>query len=326
MKDSFGRTIEYLRISVTDRCNLRCRYCMPEDGVEPLAHAAILSYEELLRIAAAAVRLGVRKVRVTGGEPLVRRGIVDFIRSLRSLSPTLELTLTTNGIRLAEMAEGLHAAGLQRVNVSLDTLRPERFRAITRRDGLAEVLAGLAEAERVGLFPLKLNMVPIRGVNADEVADFVRLTRDREWQVRFIEYMPVSSGLDYPAEDRVPSEEIIEQLTALGAREEMAPVGAAGPARMFRIAGYAGLVGVIPAVSQHFCAACNRLRLTADGRIRPCLFSTDEIDVRAALRAGAPDDELERLLLIAACGKPVGHRIGQDDFTHASRRMHGIGG
>lgn len=299
---------------------------MPETGVEALQHGEILSYEELLRIAAAALRLGVRKLRVTGGEPLVRRGLVEFIASLRALSPTVEIVLTTNGLLLAGLAEALKEAGLQRVNVSLDSLRPERFREIARREGLDEVLAGLAEAERVGLRPLKLNMVPIRGVNDDEIVDFARLTRERDWEVRFIEYMPVSDGLAYPAEARVPAEEIEARLAELGPRHALPAAATAGPARIYRIDGYVGRVGVIPAVSQHFCAECNRLRLTADGRLRPCLFSTEELDLRTALRAGAGDEELERLLLLAAECKPAGHRIGAEDFAHASRRMHGIGG
>jgi len=326
LQDTYGRIITYLRLSVTDRCNLRCRYCMPEAGVESLPHDAILSYEELLRIVASAVRLGVRKVRVTGGEPLVRRGLVGFIGQLRGLAADMQVTLTTNGLLLAEMAESLQSAGLARVNVSLDSLRAERFQEITRRDGLAEVLRGIEVAERVGLRPVKINMVPIRGVNDDEIEAFAGLSRDRGWEVRFIEYMPISSGLDYPAARRVPAEEIEARLATLGRLERLASSLEAGPARIFRIAGFAGRVGIIPAVSQHFCAECNRLRITADGRIRPCLFSTEEIDLRQPLRSGVADAALDQLLLEAVGCKPEGHRIGEEDFAHASRLMHGIGG
>lgn len=326
LQDNFGRTIDYLRLSITDRCNLRCRYCMPESGVESLPHHDILSYEELLRLTRIGVTLGVRKVRITGGEPLVRRGLVGFIRQLRELAPELELALTTNGILLAPLAAELKAAGLDRINLSLDTLIPERFREITRRDGLVEVLAGLEKAAAVGFTPIKINMVPIRGVNDDEIEAFAGLGRDNPWEIRFIEYMPVSEGLDYCPTQRVNSEEIIARLQRLGTLEVVTAAASAGPANSYRIAGYSGRVGIIPAVSQHFCAECNRLRLTADGRLRPCLFSTEEIDLRSPLRAGASDDELSDLLLLATGSKPLGHRIGSDDFSPASRRMHGIGG
>lgn len=326
MKDNFGRHIDYLRLSVTDRCNLRCRYCMPEEGVEPLGHSQILSYEELLRVAAVAVRLGVRKIRVTGGEPLVRKGLVGFIGQLAALPGTPEVTLTTNGLRLAEMAADLRRAGLSRINVSLDTLRPERFERITRRGGLERVLAGLAAAEAAGLTPLKLNMVPIAGENADEILDFARLTLDHPWEVRFIEFMPVSDGLSYGDENRFPAAAILTELQRLGPLEALHRQGPAGPARLYRYVGGLGRIGVIPAVSEHFCGDCNRLRITADGRIRPCLFSTEELDLRSPLRAGASDEALENLLLEAAGAKPERHRIGEADFVQGARRMQEIGG
>ncbi|MFA5517526.1 MAG: GTP 3',8-cyclase MoaA [Desulfuromonadales bacterium] len=325
MLDTFGRTIDYLRLSVTDRCNLRCRYCMPEEGVPPMAHEQILSYEELLRVTAVALRLGVKKVRVTGGEPLVRRGIVDFIRQLAALPGAPEVALTTNGLRLAEMADDLKAAGLSRVNISLDTLRPERFAAITRREGLSRVLAALEAAESAGLTPLKLNMVPIRGVNADEIADFARLTLERSWQVRFIEFMPVSGGLDYPPESRFPAADIQAALATVAPLVALPRSGPAGPARIYRFAGGRGSVGIIPAVSNHFCGECNRLRLTADGRLRPCLFSTEEIDLKAALRQ-LGEGALEQLLLGAVTAKPERHAIGEAGFRQGSRRMQEIGG
>lgn len=299
---------------------------MPEEGVPSLAHGQVLSYEELLRVAAAAVRLGVRKLRVTGGEPLVRRGLAGFIRQLSALPERPEIVLTTNGLLLAEHAEELKAAGLARVNVSLDTLRAERFEAITRRPGLERVLAGLEAAERHGLVPLKLNMVPLRGVNEDEIVDFARLTLNRSWEVRFIEYMPVSGGLDYPPESRLPADAIVAELARLGPLQPVPREGGAGPARLFRYAGAPGRLGVIPAVSNHFCRECNRLRVTADGRLRPCLFSEEEIDLKPVLCAEDADRQLEELLLSAVGAKPEAHRIGADDFRPGGRRMQGIGG
>ncbi len=325
MQDTFGRTIDYLRLSVTDRCNLRCRYCMPEEGVPPMAHEQILSYEELLRIAAAALRLGVRKIRVTGGEPLVRKGIVDFIGQLTHLPEKPEVTLTTNGLHLAEMAGELKAAGLSRVNVSLDTLRPERFAAITRREGLHRVRAALDAAEAVGLTPLKINMVPIRGVNADEIADFARLTLEHRWQVRFIEFMPVSGGLDYGDENRLPAEDILKALAGVAPLIPLPRSGPAGPARLYRYADSRGSLGIIPAVSSHFCGECNRLRLTADGRLRPCLLSAEEIDLKAALRQPG-EGALEDILRSAVSAKPERHGIGEAGFRPGDRRMQGIGG
>ena len=326
MLDKFGRTIDYLRLSVTDRCNLRCRYCMPAEGVPARSHREILSYEEMLAVVAAAVELGVRKVRITGGEPLVRKGVIPFIRSLAALPEAPEITLTTNGLLLAEQAAALKAAGVSRVNVSLDTLRPERFAAITRRGGLEKVLAGLQAAEDAGLTPLKVNMVPIRGVNADEIADFARFTLERSWEMRFIEFMPVSGNLDYPPESRFPADEILAEIGRVGELVPIQRTGPSGPARLYRFAAGQGRVGVIPAVSHHFCNECNRLRVTADGRVRPCLFSVDEPDLKALLRRGATRDELGAFLAGAICAKPERHRIGEDDFRQGPRAMHGIGG
>jgi cyclic pyranopterin phosphate synthase len=326
MKDKYQRTIDYLRLSITDRCNLRCRYCMPEEGVAPLDHGQMLSYEELLRLATVAVQLGVRKIRVTGGEPLVRKGLVGFIEKLARLPGDPEITLTTNGLRLAELAPALKDAGLRRVNVSLDTLRAYRFIEITRRAGLEEVLAGLHAAETVGLAPIKINMVPMRGINEDEVVDFGRLTLSHSWEVRFIEFMPVSSGLELTDADRFPADAILQELSRLG---ELLPVprrGPAGPARIYQYVGALGRLGGIPAVSHHFCGECNRIRITADGRVRPCLFSTDEIDLRTLLRQGCSDAALQMVLGNAVLAKPERHLLGDADFRHGQRGMQGIGG
>lgn len=326
LSDRFGRHLNYLRLSITDRCNLRCRYCMPEEGVESLGHGSVLRYEELLRIARVACRLGVRKIRLTGGEPLVRRGIVDFVDELTSLPEAPEVVLTTNGLRLAELAEGLKGAGLSRVNVSLDTLDAERFRQITRREGLEQVLAGIAAAERVALGPVKINMVPIGGVNADEIETFARLSLEHPWYVRFIEFMPVSGDLAYAPEQRVPVDQIMAALARVAPLQEEPRTGPAGPARLYRYAGAPGGLGVIPAVSSHFCDQCNRLRVTADGKIRPCLFSGEEIDLLAAMRDGASDDELAAIFRQAANVKPDRHHLEDPNDGTGTRRMGQIGG
>ncbi|WP_020677380.1 GTP 3',8-cyclase MoaA [Geopsychrobacter electrodiphilus] len=327
MRDTFNRKIDYLRISVTDRCNLRCRYCMPEEGVPSVGHGQVLSFEELFRVARIAVEQGVCKIRLTGGEPLVRKGLISFVERLCQLPQQPELTLTSNGLLLAAQAGELKSVGLQRVNVSLDTLKPERFEQITRRPGLEQVLAGIYAAEAAGLLPLKLNMVPIRGVNADEIADFARLTFAHNWQVRFIEFMPVSGGLDYPPESRFSAAEITEVLRGIAPLQELARKGPAGPARLFQYAGAKGVVGVIPAVSEHFCGECNRLRLTSDGFLRPCLFCENEIDLRTPLRAGCSDDDLVRLLRGAVEIKPERHHLAEEQGVQTRiRKMQGIGG
>ena len=326
MLDNFGRTIEYLRLSITDRCNLRCRYCMPADGVPPLAHGDVLSYEELLQVAQAGVGLGVRKIRVTGGEPLVRKGVVDFIASLCALPERPEVVLTTNGLLLAEMAEALARAGLSRVNVSLDTLRPERFFEITRREGLDRVLAGLEAAQRAGLTPLKINMVPIRGVNDDEIVAFARLALKHPWDIRFIEFMPFDADLDYRSEQRVPGPAIMEELARLGVLLPVSSPGVQGPARTYRYAGSPGQIGIIPSVSGHLCGACNRLRVTADGRVRPCLLDGHEYDLRGLLRQGVTLAGVQEVLSAAIAAKPERHRLAEEGVAHGSRTMPGIGG
>jgi len=326
VKDAFGRTIDYLRLSITDRCNLRCRYCMPEEGVPACRHDEILSYEELERIARVAVGGGIRRIRITGGEPLVRRGLAGFVAHLANISPRPELSLTTNGLLLAEQAIALKEAGLDRINVSLDTLRPERFREMCRRDGLEQVFRGLEAAEQAGLAPIKLNMVPLAGFNEDEIGDFARLTIKRHCDIRFIEYMPVSGGLDYPAECRIPSAEVRRTVEALGPLEEVPPSSGGGPARTFRLPGANGRIGFISAISEHFCDRCNRLRLTPEGLLRPCLFSELSVDLRTPLRAGASDTELRELMRQAVCGKPEKHGINVPGFKPGSRRMSSIGG
>ena len=326
MLDPFGRSIEYLRLSITDRCNLRCRYCMPEEGVPSLEHGDILTYEELLRIARVGVALGIRKIRVTGGEPLVRRGVVDFIAQLAALPGAPEIVLTTNGLRLAELAAPLKTAGLQRVNVSLDTLRPDRFQHLTRRGGLEQVLAGLTAAENVGLIPVKINVIPLKGVNDDELLDFARLTLQHPWDVRFIEFMPISPDLEFSPAERIPMAAVERQLATLGTLESLPQQDSAGPARLYRLPAARGCVGLIPAVSGHFCPECNRLRVTADGRVRGCLFGNQEVDLKTVLRSTGDDTALAGLLQAAVGAKPEKHGIGSPEFKAPNRRMQEIGG
>lgn len=316
LRDSFLRTIDYLRISITDRCNLRCLYCMPYEGLCPATHKDILSYEEITRIAAIAVRLGVRKIRLTGGEPLIRRNISYLIASIKNIKGIEDLSMTTNGIFLEKTARRIAEAGLDRVNVSLDSLKPERYREITRGGDLDSVMKGLKAAGQAGLRPIKINMVPIRGINDDEIATFARMTIDTEYQVRFIECMP-SANLDFWSPDKyMTTAEINKILAPIGT---LAPVRIRrnGPSKYFRFKGAKGVVGFISALSHHFCNDCNRLRLTADGKLRPCLFSESEIDLRSALRRGASDEEIERLLRLSIALKPEGHKINSSQGAPA---------
>ncbi len=291
-----------------------------------VGHQAVLSYEELLRVARIAVELGVRKIRLTGGEPLVRKGLIGFIAALCQLPQRPEVTLTTNGLLLADNAVALKQAGLSRVNISLDSLQPQRFAEITRREGLDQVLLGIEAAEKAGLTPIKINMVPILGVNADEITDFGRLTYSHPWQVRFIEFMPVSSGLEYTPEQLYSASRIqadLQQLAPLVAEDSK---GIVGPAQIYRLQGAQGTVGIIPAVSEHFCGGCNRLRLTADGQLRPCLLSQQEVDLLSILRQGCSDERLAELLGKSVLDKPERHGLRDADYTPGKRRMHGIGG
>jgi len=329
MVDPYGRRITYLRVSVTDRCNLRCRYCMPPGGVAERAHDEILRYEEIERLVRAAVGLGVSKVRLTGGEPLVRKGIVGLVRMLRGIPGLQDLSMTTNGTLLARHAHELAAAGLDRVNVSLDTLRPDRFAYITRLGRLEDVLAGLAAAEDAGLRPIRLNCVVARGVNDDEVADLAALTLERDWAVRFIEFMPISrENLGFEG-GLVPMTEVRRALEvahgALQPVEQPDDALSRGPARYWRLPGARGSVGFISPVSEHFCATCNRVRLTADGRLRLCLLQEREVDLRAVLRGGADDAALADALREAIRLKPAAHDLARD-LAPADRRMAQIGG
>ncbi len=337
--DSFGRRIDYLRISVTDRCNLRCVYCMPAEGVEWKAHEEVLSLEEIERFAAIAAGEGISKIRLTGGEPLVRLGIVEHVRRLRETTGIEAIALTTNATLLPKFAADLAEAGLKRINISLDTLDPEVYAQVTRGGDLANVLAGLDAAFAVGMDPVKLNVVVVRSLDQDLVG-FARMTMERPLHVRFIEYMPVgdvgehsctSADADgWSAADHVSTDEILERLateglaTGLGeltAVERDAAPGGWGPARYYRFPGAQGTLGVISPLSHHFCGECNRLRLTADGKLRTCLFSDDEIDVRSVLRTGT-DEDVRAVIRQALDAKPEGHHMQMGTV----RRMSQIGG
>ena len=342
--DGFGRRIDYLRISVTDRCNFRCVYCMPPEGVPWRDMDEILSFEEIERFAAAAVGEGISKIRLTGGEPLVRKGIVEHVARLRAITGIEAIAITTNGVLLPRYADALVEAGLNRVNISLDTLDADVFREVTRGGKLSDTLAGIDAAFASGMHPVKINVVVVRSLDQD-LLSFAALTRERAVHVRFIEYMPVggegeptaggacsteSTAGAWTIEDHVPSDEIVARLTAEGAaagfgdlkvvaRDE-AP-GGWGPASYYRFPGAPGTIGVISPLSHHFCGECNRLRLTADGKLRMCLFSDEELDARAVLRGGTEAD-LHALIKEALARKPESHnmRIG------TVRRMSQIGG
>lgn len=321
--DSFNRPIEYLRISVTDRCNLRCVYCMPEEGVPPLSHHDVLRYEEIERLARVIVGLGVSKLRLTGGEPLARKGVEHLVAMLAAIPGVRDLAMTTNGTLLAGMAATLARAGLRRVNVSLDTLRPERYRAMTRRGELGDVLDGLAAAERAGLQPVKVNMVVVRGVNDDEVVDFARKTVDEGWNVRYIELMPLGAGAEgapvASAEVRQRIERVFGPLVAVDGH-------GAGPAKYYQVPGAPGTIGFISPISEHFCFRCNRLRLTADGQLMPCLMSEQGFDLRTPLRQGASDADLRARVQEAILAKPAGHHMESGGRQSAPRPMSRIGG
>ena len=326
--DGFERRIDYLRISITDHCNLNCLYCAPFGGRRKLTHPEILSHEEIVRIGNGAVLAGISKVRITGGEPLMRKGVVELCRMLSALEGLESLTLTTNGVRLRELAQPLFEAGVQRVNVSLDTLRPERFRKITGHNLLSQVLAGIQRAEEVGLRPVKLNTVVMRGINEDEIEDFVRLTLKKSYQVRFIELMPTNGWISGGHETLfVPVEEIIKMVKRVGELSLEPSTNSSGPARLCTLPGGVGMVGFIAPLSWHFCGSCNRLRLTADGKLRTCLFSEEEIDIKTPLRAGASIEELADIVRLAATNKPHSHRLECSDVErHLGRDMQAIGG
>jgi GTP 3',8-cyclase len=327
LEDRYGRKLTYLRVSVTDRCNLRCMYCVPRTGIEKVQHADVLSYEELLRLCRIAVDLGINKIRVTGGEPLVRTDIDKFLFQLIRIPGLSEVTLTTNGVVLGSHLESFKAAGIRRLNISLDTLVRGKYEFITGRDCLLPVLDSIDKAYKAGFDPVKINVVVMRGINDDEVEDLARLSMDRPFHIRFIEYMPMGgSSQDFP-DLYMPSSEVADLIEeTLGPLEAISSKKGDGPARRFKVKGAAGEVGFITAVSNHFCASCNRLRLTATGCLRTCLLSDLETDLKGPLRQGASDSELAEILKNAVLLKPRRHSIGAPDSLKIKGRMSAIGG
>ncbi|MCW2522667.1 MAG: molybdenum cofactor biosynthesis protein [Frankiales bacterium] len=336
--DAFGRTADDLRISLTDKCSLRCSYCMPAEGLQWLSRTAVLTDAEILRLAAVFTGLGVRSIRLTGGEPLVRPGVAELVRQLAQLEPRPELSLTTNALALADQAAALAASGLDRVNVSLDTLDRATFARLTRRDRLPDVLAGLAAAAAAGLAPIKVNAVLMRGQNLEQADQLLAWALESGYQMRFIEHMPLDADHTWTRADMVTAEDV---LAVLEARYELEPIGHLNnaPAEEFAVRADRAdpqaaarwvtdppRVGVIASVTRPFCRDCDRLRLTADGQLRTCLFAHEETDLRAALRSGATDQELATLIVTAVTAKPAGHGIQLPGFRQPERPMSAIGG
>ncbi len=326
LTDSFNRRINYIRISVTDRCNLRCLYCMPPEGLPWIPKADILTYEEIAKIIRAVAPLGVERLRLTGGEPLVRRDLPKLVSMLAEIPGIKDIALSTNGIHLAEMAHDLKKAGLNRVNVSLDTLKPDRFRQIARRPGLEQVLEGLEVAEELGLHPIKVNTVVMRGINDDELPDFAALTLEHPWHIRLIEVMPLEDNVYLQASAYISWDEMRQRLLDLGTLEPVdGPLGN-GPARYFRLPGGKGTIGVITPLSHNYCDRCNRVRLTADGRLRLCLFGDQEIDLRSPLRQGADEEQIRAIFLRAMRIKPERHHLDLGAPSSALRALSQVGG
>jgi GTP 3',8-cyclase len=328
LADSYGRVATDLRVSLTDRCNLRCGYCMPAEGLDWLSKPELLTDDEVIRLTGIAVRLlGVREVRFTGGEPLLRRGLPGIVGRTAALHPRPEISLTTNGIGLDRLARPLHDAGLDRINVSLDTLRPEAFAALSRRDRLADVLAGLSAAASSGLAPVKINSVLMRGINDQEAVSLLRFCLEHGYQLRFIEQMPLDAQHGWRRGEMVTADEILAALSAEFTLEPDDPAGrGSAPAESFLVDGGPARVGVIGSVTRPFCGACDRVRLTADGQVRNCLFATTESDLRGPMRSGASDPEIAQLWRRAVASKLPGHGINDPGFLQPSRPMSAIGG
>lgn len=321
--DLFDRTISYLRVSLTDQCNLRCVYCTPAP-LSKLNHGELLTYEELLRVITICVDLGIKKVRLTGGEPLVRKNIGSFIEGLSRISGLEDIRLTTNGVYLEKYGDLLYNAGVRKLNISLDTLKPERFKKITGVDCFKKVWSGIEMACDKGFSPVKLNMVAMRGINDDELVDFARLSLERALQVRYIEFMPIGNSAVWGKEKYIPSAEIIDKLKVLG---ELEPVGQRqmdGPAKVYKIPGSKGSIGFISPLSHKFCEKCNRLRLTSEGKLRSCLLSDKESDLKELLRSGASDEQIAELVVQTIVAKPQGHKVVEGENCHG--RMSRIGG
>lgn len=318
MKDSYGREINYLRISVTDLCNLRCQYCMPDTGICKVEHKDILSFEEFYTITKALVELGITKVRITGGEPLIKRDIVDFVKKIRSLKGIEEISMTTNGILLEDYAEGLKKAGLDRLNISLDTLDRDKYREITRNGDIEKVFRGIEKAKSVGLGPIKINTVLIDGFNTDEIEDLVELTRDQDIDVRFIELMPIGEVLKLKDKGTISGDVILEKVKEL---KEVKREDPSSPAKYYKLEGGKGKVGIISPVTCKFCSDCNRIRLTSRGKIKLCLHSNEELDLKPYLE---DYDKLKEFLKESIMAKPKEHHLEEGEYVSTS--MSKIGG
>lgn len=324
--DSYGRSIESLRISVTDRCNFRCRYCMPDNGVQWLEHSALLSFEEIARFARIVARLGITKLRLTGGEPLMRKELWTLVSMLHAVPGIREIALTTNGMFLKDQIGPLVDAGVSRINVSLDSLNAGVFKGMARRDGFAKTWEGIEAAAASGIGPIKLNVVVLRGVNDGEIEKFAELARSRPFVVRFIEFMPIGRDDEWSIDRVVSSDEIRRRIEVLGPLTVLPVNGATSPATSFRFADGRGEVGFISSVSEPFCDHCNRIRLTSDGKLRTCLFALHETDIRSLLRTGADDDAIVHVVEDAVRAKERGHLINRPGFVRPSRTMNQIGG
>lgn len=325
MRDSFERQIDYLRISITDRCNLKCIYCIPDKQPEYFEKSEILTADEIIRFVRIAHKHGLMKVRITGGEPLMRKDLLSIVSEIKKIG-IRDLSMTTNGVKLADKAAELKRAGLDRVNISLDTLDARRYSDMTQGGNIQDAWKAVNEAERVGLDPVKINVVPIRGVNDDEILKFAALTFDKNYHIRFIELMPVGRNRRFKPDACVKKSELIEKISSLGELILLEFKGK-GPSRNYRIKGAKGIIGFISPISDCFCDSCNRLRLTAHGRIRPCLFSDIEVDIRTPMRNGISDEELEALFFRAVSVKPSGHYFSKDNRPFsAPASMSKIGG
>lgn len=323
--DNCNRHLNYLRISITDRCNLRCRYCVPHTLIPKLSQSEILTYEEILRVVRVATRLGISKVRVTGGEPLVRKGVYDFFEKLIATEGLKDVSLTTNGVLLKNNLLKIKSAGITRINVSLDTLNRKKYRKITGSDEFDRVWQGIEKAQALGFDPIKLNMVALHGVNDDELVEMARLSLRYPFHVRFIEYMPIGKS-DFNTDSLLLVPEIKERISAIGNLIAVQGVRHDGPAQRYKFKDAKGEIGFIPALSQHFCNKCNRLRLTASGHLRPCLLADHQEDLKSLLRNGCSDQELANIFFRAIQHKPSDHNLAVQNPTRVCSQMHAIGG
>jgi len=323
--DTCNRHLNYLRISITDRCNLQCRYCVPRDLIPKLSHNEILTYEEILRVVRLATRLGITKVRVTGGEPLVRKGVYAFLKELAATKGIKDVSLTSNGILLKDNLEKIQAAGISRINISLDTLNRSKYREITGFDEFDRVWQGIEKAQRMGFYPIKLNVVALRSINDEELVEMARLSFRYPFHVRFIEYMPIGRS-DFSPASLLLAPEIKNRISELGKLVTVQEAEHDGPAQRYKFEGAVGEIGFIPALSQHFCNKCNRLRLTASGQLRPCLLSDHQEDLKAAVRQDVSDRRLADIFIRAVRHKPSDHNLVAKNPTRVCGAMRGIGG